>query len=199
MFILYALVIGLVVGRLLGGRLIALGQLRFSWGWLILGGLWVQVLLFSDPVTARIGSLGVPIYVVSTALVLGAILVNRRVPGMPIVAVGALANFLAITANDGYMPASPEAMAAIGMVPKDVYSNSSVVAHAALAPLTDIFALPAWLPWSNIFSVGDALIGVGIAVVIVVAMRTPVSAAIGASGQLPQSPTLAGTDESLAR
>ena len=27
------------------------------------------------------------------------------------------------------------------------------------APLTDIFALPAWLPFANVFSIGDVLIG----------------------------------------
>ena len=32
-----------------------------------------------------------------------------------------------------------------------------------LAPLTDIFAMPRWLPFANVFSVGDVLIGVGVA------------------------------------
>jgi len=49
--------------------------------------------------------------------------------------------------------------------------NSAVVAHPVLEPLTDIFSLPAWLPFSNIFSVGDVLIALGVAVVIVRAMR----------------------------
>ena len=51
------------------------------------------------------------------------------------------------------------------------FSNSVVVADPALRPLTDIFALPAWLPFANVFSIGDVLIGVGIAVVIALAMR----------------------------
>ena len=38
-------------------------------------------------------------------------------------------------------------------------------------PLTDIFALPAWLPLANVFSIGDVLIGVGIAATIALAMR----------------------------
>jgi hypothetical protein len=45
------------------------------------------------------------------------------------------------------------------------------VADPALEPLTDIFALPAWLPFSNIFSIGDVLITAGVAWVIVAAMR----------------------------
>lgn len=189
MFILYAVVIGLVLGVLAGGRPARLGDLKVRWGWVILAGLWVQVLLFSDPVTARIGDLGVPIYVASTSAVLAAIVVNRAIPGMPVVALGAISNFAAIVANGGYMPASPVAMAAIGMAPKDVYSNSAVLPNAPLAPLTDIFALPSWLPWTNIFSIGDVLIGVGVAMVIVIAMRRPGGArsvsSDGARLQLP--------------
>lgn len=190
MFILYAVVIGLLLGVLAGGRPARLGDLKVRWGWVILAGLWVQVLLFSDPVTARIGDLGVPIYVASTAAVLAAILVNRAIPGMPVVALGAISNFAAIVANGGYMPASPAAMAAIGMAPKDVYSNSAVLPNAPLAPLTDIFALPSWLPWTNIFSIGDVLIGVGVAMVIVVAMRRRDAAASAPapSGAHPQLP-----------
>ena len=41
----------------------------------------------------------------------------------------------------------------------------------ALLPLTDLFALPAWLPFANVFSVGDVLIGVGVAATIALAMR----------------------------
>ena len=35
--------------------------------------------------------------------------------------------------------------------------------HPALQPLTDIFAVPAWVPLANVFSVGDVLIAVGVA------------------------------------
>jgi hypothetical protein len=38
-------------------------------------------------------------------------------------------------------------------------------------PLTDIFALPGWLPFANVFSIGDVLIGVGLVVVIAAGMR----------------------------
>jgi multisubunit Na+/H+ antiporter MnhE subunit len=46
-----------------------------------------------------------------------------------------------------------------------------VMTSPALEPLTDVIVLPAWLPFTNIISIGDLLIGVGIAVVIAVAVR----------------------------
>ena len=40
-------------------------------------------------------------------------------------------------------------------------STAAIVDGVVLGPLTDLFAMPAWLPMANIFSVGDVLIGVG--------------------------------------
>jgi hypothetical protein len=169
-FILYAVVIGLALGLLLGRRLAGLSMLRFRLGWVMVAGLLVQVVLFSEPVTARIGELGPPIYVGSTLAVLAAVLVNVRIPGVAIVALGATSNLLAIVSNGGYMPASPGAMAALGKTAPTEYSNSTVLAQPAFEPLTDIFALPSWLPFSNLFSIGDVLITLGVVIIIVVAM-----------------------------
>jgi hypothetical protein len=69
------------------------------------------------------------------------------------------------------MPAAPGALAALGVGQDTVYSNSVVLAHPALEPLTDIFAIPRGIPFANVFSVGDVLIGLGVAVAIVVAMK----------------------------
>jgi hypothetical protein len=171
MFILYAVLLGLVVGLALGGRPAGLAAIRIRWAWLVFAGFVAQVILFSAPVTERIGDLGAPLYVVSTCLVLVALARNLGVPGMPIVAVGAVANFAAIAANGGFMPVAPAALAALRKVVPTVYSNSAVLPDPALGPLTDIFALPSWLPFANVFSAGDVLIGLGIAVVIVAGMR----------------------------
>ena len=183
MFILYALPLGLALGLLMGGRADGLARLEFKWPWLLIAGLFVQVILFTDFVAARIGDAGPAIYVASTAAVFAGVLRNVRIPGMQLVALGAGSNLAAITANGGYMPAGSDAMAALGKIDPTIYSNSAVVAHPALEPFTDIFALPAWLPFSNIFSVGDVLIALGVAVVIVAAMRgaSPPALAKGSS------------------
>ncbi len=171
MFILFAIPIGIAAGYLSGGRLERLGDIRFVWAWLAIAGLAVQVALFSSVVAPVVGEAGPPIYLASTAAVFVAVVRNWRVPGLAVVAVGAAANLLAIAANGGVMPASPDAVASLGAEAAAGFSNSVVVADPALGPLTDIFALPAWLPAANVFSVGDVLIGVGVALVIAAGMR----------------------------
>lgn len=171
MFILYAIPIGIVAGYLLGGRLDRLGDLHFRWGPLAIAGLLVQVVLFSPAIAPIVGDAGPAIYVVSTAAVLAAVVRNWRIPGLAIVALGAASNLLAIAANGGVMPASPEAVAALGTDAAEGFSNSVVMTDPALRILTDIFALPAWVPAANVFSIGDVLIGVGVAVVIALGMR----------------------------
>ena len=171
MFILYAVLIGLLVGLLAGGRPAGLATLQFRLGWLAVAGFAAQVILFSAPVTERIGDLGAPLYVLSTAAVFLVLLANAGIPGLPVVALGAAANLAAIVANGGYMPASAAALIAAGKIPASGYSNSTVLTDPVLGPLTDVFALPTWLPFTNVFSVGDVLIGVGIAIAVAVAMR----------------------------
>jgi hypothetical protein len=189
MFLLYAIVVGVALGFLLGGRLGGLATLDFRWAPLALAGLAVQLVLFSAPISDRVGELGPAIYVASTLMVLVVVVRNIRIVGMPLVAIGASSNLVAIVANGGYMPASPEAAAAAGRVDATTYSNSAILDAPVLAPLTDIFALPTWLPLANVFSIGDVLIGVGVALAIVVAMRSGRVEQPGASRNLPQPRT----------
>lgn len=176
MFILYAIPLGIVLGYLLGGRLERLAALDFRWAWLAIAGLVAQVALFSTAVSDIVGEAGPPLYVASTAAVLIAVARNVRIPGMVLVLVGATSNLLAILANGGVMPASPEAAAALE-AGGEGFSNSVVMTDPALRPLTDIFALPTWIPFANVFSIGDVLIGLGVVAVIALGMRArPTSA-----------------------
>lgn len=170
MFLIYPVILGVLLGLLLGGRPANLGRVPLRWSGAIAGGMLVQIALFIEPVTVRIGELGPPIYLASSFLVLAAVIRNWRIPGLPVLAAGAAANLAAIVANGGYMPASPEAMAALGRAEIEVYSNSAMMHEPVLAPLTDIFAMPVWVPGANIFSIGDVLIGIGVAIAIVAGM-----------------------------
>jgi hypothetical protein len=173
-FVLIAIPLGVVVGLLLGGRLERLSQMHFEWAWLAIAGLGIQVVLFSTTFADTFPpGVGEAVYVASTGMVLVAVWRNLAVPGLALVAVGAISNLAAVVANAGVMPTTPEALATAGLGPEEGFSNSAVLADPALAPLTDIFAIPAGLPLANVFSVGDVLIAIGIVVTIVIGMRRP--------------------------
>jgi hypothetical protein len=171
-FVLVAVPIGVIVGYLIGGRLERLQQIRFEWGWLAVAGLGVQILLFSTSLADGLSpGVGEAIYVASTGAVLVAVWRNLAVPGLSLVAVGAISNLAAIVANVGVMPTTREALATAGLETDDAFSNSAVLADPALAPLTDVFAIPAGLPLANVFSIGDVLIALGIVATIAIGMR----------------------------
>lgn len=175
MLLLYFLAGGLLLGRVSGGRLSRLGDVQFQWAGLALCGLLVQLALFAQPVASRVGALGPPLYVASTALVLAVLLRNVRLPGLALVAVGAFMNLVAIVANGGFMPSSPAAwvgLNGIAALPNGDYSNSALAGPGTLFPfLGDVFFLPRPIPFANVFSMGDVLIGLGAAWLLVRAMH----------------------------
>ena len=170
MFILYAIPIGLIAGLAIGGRLGGLATLQLRWAWLAVAGLVLQVALFSEPLGSLVGDAGPALYVASNLAVLAAVLRNLAVPVMPLIAAGAGCNLVAILANGGAMPADAAALLAAG-IDTAGHTNSVVTTEPALRLLTDIFAMPAWLPFANVFSIGDLFIGVGVAATIALAMR----------------------------
>ena|SRR5436190_2495933 len=171
MFILYAVIAGLAVGLARGGRLSRLATIEIRWAPLIVLGFLGQVVLFSDVVASRVGDWGPAIYVATTLMVGVAVLRNVALPGMPLVIAGAACNLAAIVANGGYMPTTIEAMTGLGKAPPTIYSNSALLSDPALPWLIDRFALPRSLPFANVFSVGDVLLAIGVAVLIATAMR----------------------------
>ena len=54
-------------------------------------------------------------------------------------------------------------------MPEGEFANSAVVADARLQFLGDVFATPTWLPLHNVFSIGDMILIVGVAVLVHVA------------------------------
>jgi hypothetical protein len=181
MFILASIPIGIVLGLLLGGNIGALASLRIRWAWLAVAGFLVQVLIFTEPVGSLVGDAGPALYVASGIAVIVAVMRNLAIPGVAVIALGAACNLAAIIANGGRMPADPAALATAGITVEGL-TNSTVVTDPALRPITDIFAIPASLPFANVFSVGDILIGVGIAATIALAMRRDREPSAGRAG-----------------
>lgn len=162
MFIVYAIPVGLLVGYLRGGRLEHLAGLGVRWAPVVILALLAQVVIFS-PLLVGAGPWIPLLYIATTAVTLAVVIANRDLPGLRIVAAGAVCNLVAIVANGGYMPASREALEFAGLSATEDVANSIVTANPAFGFLTDIFALPAFFPLANVFSIGDLLIGIGIA------------------------------------
>jgi Family of unknown function (DUF5317) len=182
--IFYGLLIGLLIGVATGGRLSQLGMLQIRWWWVGLAAIAFQILLFSTPLGSSVGPVAPVAYVVSTAAVLAAVLANIGSAGFRIISAGAVANLVAVIANGGYMPSTDAALEIAGRGQESGYSNSTVLSHPNLSVFTDIFAVPSWMPLANVFSIGDVLIAAGVAVVVIRAMRAPLSST--ATTQFPK-------------
>ena len=65
------------------------------------------------------------------------------------------------------------------------FNNSGVLAHPILAPLGDVVATPAWLPFRNVISIGDLIALIGVAVLAhAVVRRLALDAGAGADVDL---------------
>jgi hypothetical protein len=163
MFLAAIVLINALAVPLLGGRLAALADVRARLAWLLVVALGLQVVSINVPGIPQ--SLR-PVLQLASYPVAGVFLVaNRRLPGMPLIVLGALLNLIAMSVNGGVMPASPSALDAAGLpLEHDSYVNSGVVEGARLAFLGDVFAIPEPVPMHNVFSVGDICIGLGVVV-----------------------------------
>ena len=161
MLFLVVIALGVASVPLAGGRLSALADLRFvGVPWLV-GVLLVQVLILAVVPDGT----GVPHDIVYAATFLAAAAffwVNRRVPGLALLALGGGLNAIAVVSNGGVMPARPGALEAAGRpVVEEGFRNSAAVNDPNVPWLGDYFAIPDGWPLSNVFSVGDVVLAIG--------------------------------------
>jgi len=164
--LLFAFAVTLVSVPLCGGKLSRLGHLRLRNSWLIISALAVQTLVIS--VIPGIGAgPGNAIHLATYAMAAVFLVINRNLPGMPLLAFGSATNLAAIVANGGVMPASAWATRVSGLTaPGDEFANSKMLDHPHLLFLGDVFAIPASWPLSNVFSIGDVALVIGGAILI---------------------------------
>jgi Family of unknown function (DUF5317) len=158
-----------------GGRLQRLAEIKLRWVPLALAALALQVLVISVIPTMP-HALAVAGHLTSYVMLAAVVWVNRRLPGMVIIAAGAGANALAITVNDGTLPASASALRQAGIDPHHGFQNSGVLAHPHLTWLGDIMVSPSWLPLRNMLSVGDLVLLAGAIVLVLRVTHRPAPA-----------------------
>jgi hypothetical protein len=149
---------------LAGGRLGALAEISPRAVWAVLLAAAIQVGI--TQITGGSHALHAALHVLSYALDAYFLFANRRLIGVPLVAVGAALNVLAITTNAGVMPANATALRISGIASRPGFDNSAVLAHPHLAFLGDVIPVPGPWPIGNVLSVGDLIIFLGALIVL---------------------------------
>jgi hypothetical protein len=166
MLLVFAALLILGTVPLAGGSLAVLADTPLRGAWIVLLALAVQILIVSvlpglDPDVFR------PVHAATYGLLGWFLWLNRGLPGVWLIAAGGLANAVAIVANGGVMPAASGALATAGLPAEKPgeFANSAAVHAPSLGWLGDVFAVPeAWGPAANVFSIGDVVIAIGLAV-----------------------------------
>lgn len=171
MSLAFSVVGALGLGLVLGGRVGNLAELRLRASWLFFVAIALQVVAFPAAFLPWRTDAGVAslLWLTSYAFLIVAAFLNRRIMGIPIVALGMCMNVAAIVANGGTMPVSPSAMHDAGRTAV-TQANSTAVADPRLEWLVDRWAAPDWIPLANVYSIGDVVIAAGAVVVVLYAM-----------------------------
>jgi len=160
----------LVSVPLAGGRLGRLSELELRAVWAVFAAAAIQILITS---AAPGGShaLHAGLHGFSYVLVGWFVVANRRLAGMPIVALGTALNVIAIAANGGVMPASAAALRTAGVHATAGFENTAALRHAHLRFLGDVIPVPGPWPIGNVLSAGDLVIVAGALVLVHLATR----------------------------
>ena len=166
MLYLIAIVAGGLLGVLTGGKLSRLAELRFRWPWVIVIAFVVRLAVLLPPLS-RIEA-GRYVYVAALAAIVAWTLWHvDRLPGVWVVSVGAALNLLVIAVNGFRMPVAPEFAAFL-------VRHGHVGQYTVMGPGTNLNLLGDWInlfPSPEVYSIGDALISIGLAIVVFLASR----------------------------
>jgi hypothetical protein len=166
MFMAFMSLVIVASAALFGGRLPLLARIQLRHSAAIVAALLVQIVIIQVIANAPRAVL-VPLHLATYLVAAYFVWVNRSLPGLVLIGVGALCNGVTIALNGGTLPASAAALRAAGWPVDDPqFVNSSVLAHPVLPWLGDIVATPAWLPFRNVISIGDMIILLGAAVLV---------------------------------
>lgn len=134
---------------------------------LLVLALCVQVYFVAFPPPGLTTGSATLIYLASQGLVAAFILLNRKITGLTLAALGLGLNALVVATN-GAMPVSPVAVEAAGAEslsdPRHVEQgvhlrNEEMTDQTRLAPLADVIPIP---PFNKVVSLGDLVLAVGL-------------------------------------
>ena len=168
MLFLIGMVAGIGAGLAVGGRLTNLTRLRFRWPWAIVAAVLVRLAVMLPPLNRFEASR----YVYALALagiVAWTVWHARQMRGMWLISAGAALNLIVILVNDVRMPVAPEFAASL-------VRQGHAGQYVVMGPDTNLNFLADWIKlasWPEVWSPGDVLIALGLAIVLFVSTATP--------------------------
>ncbi len=167
-----ALGLGLAAGLAGRGSLENIARLRFRWPWVVVAALVVREAVVLTPLN-RIDGVQYAYAAALGGLVAWTLWHINKVPMIWLVAAGSALNLVVIAANGGRMPVAPELAGSL-------VQRGHIGQYTLMTPYTQLNWLADWiaLPGSlgrvvhEAYSPGDLIVAVGIALVVVLAMRS---------------------------
>jgi hypothetical protein len=170
--------LGVVLGLALGGSLDGWRGVRIRWWLPALTALGLQLVLYNPPIDSQPWALtfGPWLFVLAKAILVATLMVNAlgatsrglRAAWL-VAALGVGLNLTVVAANGGYMPQSEAARLFVrgttlldGETRPRLHNVKPIDESTHLAWLGDVVAQPAWLPRSNVISIGDVLLAGGL-------------------------------------
>lgn len=166
------LVVGMIIGKLRGGKLKNLGKFMFKSSFLLVFSLLLQL---GASILISIGNQKVidnrmVIYIVAYIMLFIVLFFNLERGAVWLILIGSIANFAAIVINGGSMPIDISILEKMGfdnmLQSIQIGALPNYISISEANPLTIYlakrFATPEWYPFKQIFSIGDIGISLGL-------------------------------------
>ena len=178
------IILALIIGVLIGGKLTRLADIQIKHVWLI----FVPALMFVFAwIVASVSGISHIHWIYGTLHLTGIAalvvlsLINTKIPGAKLITIGLILNAIVICANGGFMPASVRSINILygqkyaQQTMHSTHVRSSIMdSHTKLPVLCDIIPIKTPMKiFRGIYSIGDMFLSAGIFIAIILIMRTP--------------------------
>ena len=163
------IILSFIVGLFRKGNLSGLSNLKLKWGWVFPLLLLLQIgIYFLQNKFEVVGNFSGYIFILVYILGLLFLYLNRNFPGFIVIFIGVFLNFLVMAINGGRMPVGLEAAAVLDPSYIDALKQGLYGKHMLLNETTklgflgDIIPLSPPYPRTQVISIGDVIMNIGI-------------------------------------
>ncbi|NHM30034.1 DUF5317 domain-containing protein [Neobacillus terrae] len=163
------IIFSIIIGFFRKGSLRSFATLKFKWGWMFPLLLAIELLVFLFQNDSKLlGQTSGAIYMLVYVVGLIFLMANRKKEGFTVIFIGVFLNFLVMIVNGGRMPVSGEAATVLSPEYIQYLKNGHYAKHqlmtesAHLKFLGDIIPLSKPYPRTQIISIGDVVMNIGV-------------------------------------